>query len=253
MKMAKMMNARSKPERPILKAIVSVNKEDRVRCGEVGCGRSVFRAIHVVQDDDVLLVLGSTCFAMRYGGSDALGNPSYGRSSGRQLTEAEREMLASNTAALLARFQAEDEEKERLQIEVLSRSVAPLAITHPANHVSQQPLSTGLFNSPWPWANLGKSMLYISFADGTAWIRVEHKDGKQRLVPWPKSDGWDEAWPASVGNVDLELGCLFVSDIKSAITHLRKYSAFDKVVGNLRELNALIAQNARPCIPTNTN
>lgn len=236
----------------VLRAIVSVNEEDRVRCGEVGCGHSVFRAIHVVQDDDALHVLGSTCFAKRYGGRNALGQPSYGGGNGRQLTDTEREMLANNTAALLARFQAEDEDKERmrldedrLRMEALSRRILAPPIPRPIKPSSPQAHSSGSFNSPWHWANPGKSMLYISFADGTAWIRVEHKDGEQRLVPWPKFDGWDETWPASVGSVDFVLGCLHVSDIGSALTYLRKYSDWDKVAGTWRELNALLVQNRK--------
>ena len=54
---------------PKLLAIVEVDKKKRVQCGQRGCGHGVYKAIHIVQDDDGLLVLGSTCYAKRYEGS----------------------------------------------------------------------------------------------------------------------------------------------------------------------------------------
>jgi hypothetical protein len=232
----------------VLRAIVSVDEKYRVRCGEDGCGHSIYKAIHVVQDGNAIFVLGSTCFERRYGGLNALGKPSYGSGSGRQLTDAEREMLTNNTQALLARFQVEDEEKarvlleqERLQMEALSRRISPPIIPRPAKPSSVQTLSTGSFNSPWPWAKPGRSMLYIRFPDGSAWIRVEHQDGSQRLVPWPKLEGWDETWPTAVGTVDAELGCLKVSDIESALNVLRMHASWEKVCGSWREMSALLS------------
>lgn len=56
-----------------LLAIVSVEYEDRVRCGQPSCGHSVYRRIHVVREDEKLLVLGSTCFEKRYGTATVLG------------------------------------------------------------------------------------------------------------------------------------------------------------------------------------
>lgn len=50
-----------------LLAIVEVDHDQRVRCGQPACGHSVYKAIHVVQDGDDLLVLGSKCFNNRYG------------------------------------------------------------------------------------------------------------------------------------------------------------------------------------------
>src|SRR3989338_1474078 len=114
-----------------LLAIVSVDEDDRVRCCQPGCGKQVHRAIHVVRDGQELLVLGSTCFAKRYGDANALGSPSYGGGGGRQLTDAERELLAHNTAALLAQFEAEAQEDERLRRDVLSRQIPPPLIARP--------------------------------------------------------------------------------------------------------------------------
>lgn len=221
---------------PTLRAIVSVDPELRVWCSEVGCGHTVYKAVHVVQEGTTVFVLGSTCFAKRYGAANALGGPSYGGGGGRQLTDAERELLANNTAALLAQFEAEVQEEERLRQEALSRKVSPPLIARPVNPQPARQLSPGQFNSPWPWAGPGKSMFYICFPDGTGWIRVEHKDGDQRLVPWPKFDGWDETWPEIVGKPDHELGCLHVSDFKSALAYMKLSSSWDKVYGSWRDL-----------------
>ena len=54
------------------------------------------------------MVLGSDCFAKRYGLGGATGFRGYGAGGGgRQLTEAERDRLLHNTAALLELFEAE--------------------------------------------------------------------------------------------------------------------------------------------------
>ncbi len=95
------------PPRAQLLAIVSVQPEDRVLCAQPNCGHSVFAQIHVVQEGEKLLVLGSTCYGKRYGGAAALGAPRHGGTGGRPLTAAERQLLANNTAALLAQFEQE--------------------------------------------------------------------------------------------------------------------------------------------------
>jgi len=76
-----------------LLAIVGVDQSQRVRCGQPGCGHSVYRHIHVVREGADLIVLGSTCFEKRYGGISILGAPRYGGGSGKQLTEEERLLL----------------------------------------------------------------------------------------------------------------------------------------------------------------
>ena len=53
---------------PRLLAIVSVLPQKRVVCQQPGCGHGVYAAIHVVEDNGQILVLGSTCFAKRYTG-----------------------------------------------------------------------------------------------------------------------------------------------------------------------------------------
>lgn len=90
-----------------LLAIVSVDHADRVQCGQPGCGHSVFRQIHVVKKGEKHLVLGSTCFAKRFGSAAALGTPRFGGGGGRPLTIEERRLLVENTALLITRFEAE--------------------------------------------------------------------------------------------------------------------------------------------------
>ncbi len=226
-----------------LLAIVAVDFDERVQCRQPGCGHSVYRQIHVVQDGPELLILGSTCFAKRYGSACALGRPSYGGGGGRQLTDAERELLANNTAALLAQFEAEaQEEEERQRREASTRQIPPPLIARAIKPKSTQTFVPRSLGSPWPWAEPGRSMLYLHMQDGTAWIRVEHRDGYQCLVPWPKFDGWDETWPASVGLAEHELGCVRVQDIVPALTYMRQFAAWEKVVGSWRELNALLSR-----------
>ena len=85
-----------------LRAIVAVSPAERVRCQQSGCKCSVYAAIHVVEESGVLIVLGATCFSKRYGHLRALGDAQFGGGGGRQLTDAERQLLEQNTAALLA-------------------------------------------------------------------------------------------------------------------------------------------------------
>ena len=74
-----------------------------------GCGHSIYRAIHVVRDNGNLIVLGSTCFAKRYGSADNLGTARFSASGGgRTLMAEERVLLVDNTAELLARFETEE-------------------------------------------------------------------------------------------------------------------------------------------------
>ena len=87
---------------PALLAIVVVPPSKAVSCQAPGCGHRVYAAVHVVEDGGQTLVLGSTCYAKRYGSSSALGSPKYtsGGSGGKALTDEERDLLAANAAEL---------------------------------------------------------------------------------------------------------------------------------------------------------
>ena len=231
---------------PKLLAIVEVPPAERVLCGQPGCGHSVWKAIHVVKDGTVLLVLGSTCFEKRYGFGRALGAPHYGGGGdSRKLTSEERQLLAENTAELLARF----EEEERVRAEALAAAQAEAkaaaaarlaAVVRPAPSREPRTAEVLVFNpvkaSPYPWMKPGTSLCYFKLRDGSGWVRVQRKDGQQMFVPWPLADGWDEALPAHVGLADQEHGGYVVADLRAAVAYLRKVGEWDKVFGSWKEL-----------------
>lgn len=229
-----------------LLAILQVEKEHRVQCQEPGCAHGVYRAIHVVEVDGALAVLGSTCFAKRYGNSGALGTASFGNGQGRRLNAEERQLLVENTAALLDRLQAErDQElqyaRERLSKlqELSQRQLQPQVAQHSVDPSSQR------YGIPWDWAKPLSSVAYLRLRDGTAWVRVQHRDTSQILMPWPSFEGWDETYPAYVGVADYELGGLRVpaGGIKAALEYLKEWCGASMRVGNWREV---VPEGGRP-------
>lgn len=235
---------------PKLLAVVQVDQEQRVQCGQPGCGHSVWKAIHVVNDRGALLVLGSTCFGRRYGPDMNLGTPTYGGGNGRKLTPEERQLLEENTAALLVRF-----EEEHAAAEVLARSKLPAAPPPVRERVVYPPMystsslapnlgapragagqSRALRRPPWPWMKAGTSLGYFKLQDGSAWVRVQRNDGQQMLAPWPANDGWDEALPAHIGPANTELGGYVLADVRLVVAYLRKVGAWDRVFASWREL-----------------
>ncbi len=213
---------------PSLRAIVSVAFEDRMQCQQPGCGHAVYRRVHVVDDDGIVL-LGSTCFATRYGSAEALGRASHGGSGdGRLLTPAERQLLVENTAALIAQF--DQQRAERLNKKLAERAVP--------RHVI--PAMPGKEVTPWPWQKPMTSMLYFSMQDGTGWVRVQHQSGQQLIVPWPMFEGWDECLPLFVGSTHPTLEALVVTDVVSAVAYLRQHCTREKLGGHWREIEAEI-------------
>ena len=89
-----------------LLAIVEVPRDDRVRCQPDGCNHPVFRRIHIVREDAVIRVYGSECFKRLFTGeSISSSTPRYTTSDGRELTEAERQLLIENTERLIRQFE----------------------------------------------------------------------------------------------------------------------------------------------------
>jgi hypothetical protein len=255
-----------------LRAIVSVDERDRVQCQQPGCGHSVFAAIHVVEEDGQLMVLGSTCFAKRYG--DALGTAHFGSGGGggRKLSDEEREMLRRNTQELLAHFEAEERAAaERAQRAAVERAAAERAAqaraareaaaleaqwkaahrAEPADpfhaeavgwrptfpqHRLGPPGMSPPSPSPWPWQKTLSSVALFTAPEGQHWVRVQHRDGSQKLVPWPTFEGWEEALPASVGMADPVLGVVAVRDIVEAIRVLQRIGFSGPVVGTWQQV-----------------
>jgi hypothetical protein len=222
-----------------LLAILQVEKEHRVQCQEPGCAHGVYRAIHVIDVDGALTVLGSTCFAKRFGNSAALGTAKFGNGQGRRLDAEERQMLVENTAALLDKLQAE---RDREGQEVREK----LAKLHELSQRQLKPRASQLgpdsslqrFGIPWEWAKPLSSVAYLRMRDGTSWVRVMHRDSSHILMPWPYFDGWDEAYPAIVGTADYALGGLRVppGGIVAALEYLKDRSQASMQVGIWREV-----------------
>lgn len=237
-----------------LLAIVEVEHDQRVRCGNPGCGHSVHKAIHVVQDGPELLVLGSTCFNKRYGGG-ALGKPRYGGGAGRTLTAEERELLLTNTTALLERFEAElDVKRQKLQAMRAAFEARAAAQRSPPSYAPARPpqvvplapnrgpeLGSAMKRSaPWPWMKPQTSMAGFRLRDGSAWVRVQHRDGQQMLVPWPTFDSWDEWLPGHLGKPEQALGAYKMDDVRAVIAFLRNLATRERVSGIWSEIHAVL-------------
>lgn len=233
-----------------LLAIVSVEHEDRVRCGQPGCGHSIYRAIHVVRDNGSLIVLGSSCFAKRYGSEVSLGTARFGTGAcGRTLTAEERVLLVDNTAELLARFEAEElarakalaDAKPANDVTQVHQSIRPTAAAPqvPRTNWAAMPGYSASSPTPWNWVKPLTSMAYFRLRDGTGWVRIQHRDSRQILVPWPVFDGWDEAFPPSIGLVDSECGgYVLPADVRGSISYLRSRAEREMVTGIWKEIMA---------------
>lgn len=220
-----------------LLAIVSVPRTSRVQCQNLGCGHGVYAAIHVVEDGEKLLVLGSTCFSKRYGGSQMLGEPAYssGGGGGSVLSEDERQMLRDNTAALMALFKDRHERTvsaTAAKVHALRfRLAEPAPLPLPAQN-QLAPRQPALNRSPWEWQHpRNTSVALFRSESGQDWVRVQHLDGSQKIVPWPMFDGWDEALPLSCGQADLDLQAYSVSDLPRAFATLKQLGHKGPIVG----------------------
>jgi hypothetical protein len=216
--------------RPSLRAIVAVDERNKVQCQQPGCGHSLYAAIHVVEEGGTLLVLGSRCFEKRYGDPNALGAANYGGGTGRKLTDEEREMLQRNTRALLARFAEQASAAARAhgaRVEELARQQASRQNMDGPNLRPPLSASAGMgrrparTHSPWPWQKAWTSVALFTSPAGEDWVRVQHQDGSQKLVPWPQFQGWETSLPAAVGVADPRLGAIAVNNIVEAIRILQ--------------------------------
>lgn len=228
-----------------LLAIVSVAYADRVRCGQPTCGHSVYRRIHVVRENEKLLVLGSTCFAKRYGNDRALGPAHFGSGDGRVLTDEERKLLLNNTETLIAQF----EEEARL-VQAAHSKLAPANLPpNPANTSARLPAAHFPQETPWAWVKPLTSVIYLKLKDGSGWIRAQRKDDQHLLLPWPVFEGWDEALPPLFGPIDGECGGHILPDVAAALRYLRSQSEWETKPGRWRDVMTEIASNTRGAWP----
>ncbi len=89
-----------------LLAIVQVDVCQRVYCQAPECTRTVYKEIHVIEDKGEILVLGSFCYTKLYG-QETVHTSVFTGTRTRMLTESERELLHSNTKALIDKFKKE--------------------------------------------------------------------------------------------------------------------------------------------------
>lgn len=229
-------------------AIVEVDKAERVYCAQPGCHHTVYKAIHVVKEDGKLLVLGSTCFQKRFGSPTALGKAQHWGGNGKVLSSEERALLVENTQALLSRFEAEEarlrEEAEQklqwLREELARRSpIRQVPTASPLQMPGMRGMSLrGMF--PWTWMMSGSSVAAFKLRDGSGWVRVQHKDRRQFIVPWPSFEGWEESLPPVVGRANLEVGGYEVGLVGDAIAYLRAHSVGEKITGVLGDVTGLL-------------
>lgn len=88
--------------------VVEVDRDERIRCQAPGCVKTVHKRIHVVQDGDRIVVVGSDCWGRLYAGVPGTNvTARYGVTRGRKLTAEERALLLENTLAFVARMEEE--------------------------------------------------------------------------------------------------------------------------------------------------
>ena len=86
----------------------------------------------------------------------------------------------------------------------------------------------------------GTSMAGFKLKDGTAWVRVQHVDGRQLLTPWPTFDGWDEWLPAHLGSPEHVLGAYVVADLRETISFVRCLAVRECISGVWVEIQRVL-------------
>lgn len=124
------------------------------------------------------------------------------------------EQRAEDLARARARVQQESAALHRIQ----NNWAAPEPVPPPS-----VPLPTLPADSPWnAWRKPRSSFIFYGLNDGSAWLLMQHQDGRTILIPWPKADdGWDEQLPARLGTPDLALGGVVLFSEVNAMIYLR--------------------------------
>lgn len=228
-----------------LHAIIAIDASHAVRCQHTGCGHKVYAAVHIVQEAGKFLILGSSCFAKRYGGTKALGSSVHGTGDGRRLTDQERALLEANTAALIAYFEEQElarlaQEQRRLaeQKAIAERDAQQRiaryrqAISHSARAPVHRPT-----NSPWPWQSAKHTSIAVLVSpNAQVWVRVEHQNGSQKLLPWPAFTGWENALPVEIGHPEPEVQGYAVKNIIQAMRLLDSLGYSKPKIGGWRDV-----------------
>jgi len=92
----------------LLIAVIEVPDDKKVICQSEGCGRSVYKSVHIVRMNGEIQILGSECFK-KYAGelrSKKQLKPMYGSSDGIPLSEYELSLLRENTEQLISEFES---------------------------------------------------------------------------------------------------------------------------------------------------
>lgn len=108
-----------------LLAIIEVDQQRRVYCQAPGCTRTVYKEIHIIEDEGDIRTLGSTCYKVLFGHERAQ-TPLYTGSTTKVLTDVERALLAENTRALIDKFKNEREVSEAsIETTDITNEIAP--------------------------------------------------------------------------------------------------------------------------------
>ena len=86
----------------------------------------------------------------------------------------------------------------------------------------------------------GSSVAAFKLRDGSGWVRVQHRDHRHFIVPWPCFDGWEEALPPVVGRANLEVGGYEVGHVVDAIAYLRAHAMGEKITGIWGDVTGLL-------------
>lgn len=142
-----------------LLAIVEVDKSARVLCQSEGCGKSVYKRIHVVNDNNKIIVLGQTCYSHIYGDNTSIFTADVGAhytgDKSRKLTAEERDLLLKNTEKLIEQFENEKRHLHEEKIEYSAQEAMPDKILEGAHilrsvncHYCKKPMKTRAKSAP---------------------------------------------------------------------------------------------------------
>ena len=235
-----------------LLAVATVDENKRVRCQHPGCKQTIYKSVHVINDEGTIKVIGSTCITK--GGYGDLGEAAYTGSGGdgKTLSDEERELLANNTEELVRRLQAQYHARLLAEEQARAAAEAAEAAKREASIAKFQAIKERMAENnallaqmrasrpvgpavnpgsgqrsqvmPWAWADPMRSILFMELEDGTRWLRVQAKPafgGKHHLVPYPVYEGWDEILPSQYGQINASGDGYELTNLVQAIQYMR--------------------------------